>query len=219
MDANVFNIENYDSNFRLGILIQNYNYNYQFILYKYDIELKLTAENYFSLNEGEIYTKKIISYGYKDTKLIGFVFTYEPKKLNKYNFFYFDKDYHINIKGNLYLTIFKEAEIYDAYFVENTPILIYIIKKYEKDLNYNYYLGAVDIESLFILYNINIDINIYKKVFYDYGFLYKNQAFLRIFEDGKQIEICPFIYNSEENSCQLFLNKNQYYYIDDSKRK
>ena len=217
LDANVFNIENYDSNFRLGILIQNYNYNYQFILYKYDIELKLTAENYFSLNEGEIYTKKIISYGYKDTKLIGFVFTYEPKKLNKYNFFYFDKDYHINIKGNLYLTIFKEAEIYDAYFVENTPILIYIIKKYEKDLNYNYYLGAVDIESLFILYNINIDINIYKKVFYDYGFLYKNQAFLRIFEDGKQIEICPFIYNSEENSCQLFLNKNQYYYIDDSK--
>ena len=81
-------------------------------------------------------------------------------------------------------------------------------------MNYNYYLGAIDIDNFIILYNIKMDN--YKKVFFDFGYLYDNKGFLRIFEEQNEISICPFIYDSKEKKCSLFLNENEFYSVDES---
>ena len=49
-------------------------------------------------------------------------------------------------------------------------------------------------------------------LFYDNGYLYQNKVSLRYFGPAKEIEICPFIYN--DNTCQLFINENEYYTLD-----
>ena len=212
MEANAYNVENksqfyffllfkVDSNYKLFGYISYYEYNF---------------ESHFKVEfNGNIYSKKLISFGIWNSNPIGYVFTYEPKLLNKYNFFYIklvENKCMVN-NGSDYLTMFKEAEIYDAFFIENSPFLVYIIKKREKDSTSNFYLGAVDIESFVILYNIKI--NNEKKVFFDNGYLYQDKGFLNIFENGKQIQICPFYYDSDD-LCKLNLNNNQYFYIDKS---
>ena len=209
------NIKNYESDLWLGIFSKN------------NIENKLSAFKYISNGkfdgyshnvyyiDNTTYSKNIFSFAFSNSKLYGFSFSYEPKKLNCYNFYYLDilADNHKDT-GNQYIQIFKEAEIHDAYFIENTQILIYIIRKIERDSSYNFYLGAIDIDNFIILYNIKMDN--YKKVFYDFGYLYNEKGFLRIFEAKKQVIICPFIYDSNENKCIFFLNENEFYSIDES---
>ena len=218
-DANVFNIENYDSSFAIGVLFKGAS---QIVihLFSYLENFDFSGKHYLSFS-GDIYSKYLFTFGFRDTRNNGFIFTYEPRKTNKYNFFYLDIEGNncLSQEGKYYLTIFKEAAIYDAFFIENTPILIYVIEKQEKDSTFNFYLGAVDIETLIILYNIKLEN--YKKIFYDNGKAYSNKknGFLRYFENGKEIKICPFIYNNQEDTCQLFPDNNYYYYFEENSGK
>ena len=217
IDANVFNIENYDSSFAIGILFKRTS---QIVIhvYNYNDTIKAFIGKYHLGFDGDLYSKNLFTFGFRDKTNKGFIFTYEPRRTNEYNFIYLNiEGQHFQSKeGKYYLTIFREAAIYDAFFIENTPILIYVIKKQERDTTFNFYLGAVDIETLIILYNIKLDN--YKKVYFDYGNAYsdKKNAFLRYFENGKEIKICPFIYDSLKDTCQLFPDYNKYYYFDDS---
>ena len=219
IDANAINVDNYDSYFGIGFLFKTTNLILWF--FNYDKDLNLSGQHYLEIIQSKLYSKTLFTFGHKEIALKGFVFTYEPKKTNEYNFFYLNIEGKncLTTEGKYYLTIFREAEIYDAFFVENTPILIYVIRKQEKDSNFNFYLGAVDIETLIILYNIKIDN--YKKFFYDYGFAYSKdkKGFLRFFENGYQFEICPFIYNFEKNTCQLFPDESNFYFFDYSSGK
>ena len=169
---------------------------------------------YYLSFEDNFYSKTMCSFGIKNQQI--FVFTYEPYKLNNFNFYQLDLGQArcVNNQGNIYLRIFRDAEIYDAYFLENSPLLFYNIRKIDIDGEYIYYIGVIDIESLVVLYNIKLDK--YKKVFYDFGFLYQNKGFLKCFEGGNEIEICPFIYNVSNNDCQLYINNiNQYFSFND----
>jgi len=163
--------------------------------------------------EGKLYSKTLFSYGFEYQQV--FIFTYEPKSEN-YNFYqlHIGQGKCINSEGNLFLRTFKNSEIYKAEFIENSPVLFYVIRKRESTGKLNFFLGAVDIESLTLLYNIKLDN--YKNVFYIDGNLYKNKGFLRYFEGGNQIEICPFIYDSNNGNCQLILNENQFFDFETS---
>ena len=218
IDANAYNVEKgYESsnenNFYLEVLYGNESSNHLNAYRHYGENLGYNFGKDFGAN---IYSKRIISFSIWNSDPIGLVFTYEPKEMNKYNIFY------VNMKSSSdsvyngcdYFTMFKDSEIYDAFFVENCPILIYIIRKRERDSTFNFYLGAVDIESFVILYNIKI--NKEKKLYFDNGYFYQNKGFLRFFEDGKEVEICPFYYDSSDSSCKFIPNNSQYFYIVES---
>ena len=214
IDTNAYNVEVGDNKFYLGIFFKNESKNF-FVAATYFHQLDL-ARHYKIIFEGKVYSKSIVSFGEWDSTPIGYIFTYEPKELNTYNFFYIKiraTNCLVN-NGSYYLTLFREAEIYDAFFVENSPVLVYFIRKREKDSTSNFYLGAVDINSFVIIYNVKIDKE--KKVYFDNGYLYKNKGFLRLFENGSQKRICPFIYDSNKDSCKLLLDDNQYFYIVES---
>ena len=211
-DTNIYNIEDINNPY-FGVLYKDQNY-YKFYLYIYDF-------NYFQFNivcsssfEVNFLSKTIYSFGIQEKQV--FIFTYNPKQINKYNFFQLDLGtlQITNKDGNLFLKLFKDAEIYDAYFIENSPALFYNIRRKELNGEYSFYIGVVDIESLVILYNIKMDN--YKRVFYDYGYLYQNKGFLNYFEEGNQIKICPFIYDITNKICQFYINKNQFYIIQKS---
>lgn len=203
-DSNVYNIVDIP-NFRFGVLFEEeskhklkllqYN-NYQF------------GDIYLTEFEGKFYTKTIFSYGFESQQV--FAFTYEPNS-NNFNFYqlHLGQNRCINNEGNLFLRIFKDAEIYNANFIENSPTLYYVIRKKESNGKFNFYLGAVDIESLIVLYNIKLDN--YKNVFYINGNLYKNKGYLSYFEGGNQIELCPFVFDSTNGNCQFILNENQFF--------
>ena len=217
-DANAYNVDNTDKeeSFGLGVLYEGES-KYNFIGYVYYYSKFIFGSRYLIDLNISLYSNIIFSFGNHDNPKKAFIFTYEPKVINKYNFYFLNMDWStcVDQNGKLYLRMFKEAEIYNAYFIENSPILVYVIKKLDKSGITNFYIGAVDIENIVILYNIKIDS--YKKLFYDNGYLYQNKGFLRYFEAGKQIEICPFIYNEADNNiCQFFINEYQYYAFDSS---
>ena len=210
-DANILNVEEFN-NLRFGVLYQD-QYNCKFSLYIFP-NFIFGELHTVSVENLELYSKSIASFGKSPQQV--YIFTYEPNEINKYNFFRFDLGIMecTNKEGNLYLTIFKKAEIYDAYFIENSPILFYYIRKKELNGDYMFYIGAVDIESLVLLYNIKI--YEFKNVYFNYGFLYSNQAFLKYFEENNQIDICPFVYDSSKQTCQFLVNENDYYIFDNS---
>ena len=208
-DSNVYNILDLP-NFGFGVLFEEES------LYKF----RLCQYNNYLFNgihltefEGKFYTKTIFSFGLVFQQV--FVFTYEPNS-NNFNFYqlHLGMSRCINSEGNLFLRLFKDCEIYNANFIENSPILSYVIRKKELTGKFNFYLGAVDIESLTVLYNIKLDN--YKNVFYIDGNLYKNKGYLRYFEGGNQIELCPFIYDSNNGNCQLILKENQFFSFESS---
>ena len=212
IDINSYNVDIKDETI-FGIFYKNEeHFIYNFMKYYWEFDLGNVREN---LTLGtEFYSKNLVSFGLKKEDNRGFIFTYEPKVMNKYNIYLLNLAWGacINKKGNLYLRIFQEAEIYYAYFIENSPILIYFIRKLEKNGLYNFYYGATDVEANFIIFNKRIDD--YKKIFFDQGYLFKNEGYLKYFENGKIIEICPFIYSN--NECKFILNENQYFYIEKS---
>ena len=215
MEAVAYNTDNC-KDFGLGLIYKgDSNYNFKIFKY-YDINsFSLGQLNQFELDV-PLYSKIIISFGRKNDPDKVFIFTYDSNDYNNYNYYILNRDWNKIIfdNGKLLFKLFKEAKIYKAYYLENTPFLIYIIEKIEKTGITNFYLGAVDIENLIVLYNIKL--NGYKNFFYDNGYLYQNKGFLRYFEPGKEIEICPFIYN--DNTCQLFINENAYFKLDSSSR-
>ena len=198
-DTNIYNIEDRNNPY-FGVLYKDQNY-YKFYLYLYDINNFQFNTIYSSSFEVNFLSKSIYSFGIKEKQV--FIFTYDPKQINKYNFFQLDLGtlQITNKDGNLFLKLFKDAEIYDAYFIENSPALFYNIRRKELNGEYSFYIGVVDIESLVILYNIKMDN--YKRVFYDYGYLYQNKGFLNYFEEGNQIKICPFIYDITNKICLI----------------
>ena len=210
IDSNLYDDDNIDI-VRMGILYQEGS-SYKFTLFLYN-NYQFGGILYVTFN-GEFYSKTIYSFG-KEVNQV-FVFTYEPQQLSKYNFFILDigRSQCMKSKGYFYLKIFKETEIFDAYFIENSPALFYNIRKKELNGQYSFFIGAVDIEKLVILYNIKMDN--YKKIFYNYSFLHSKKAFLQYFEDGNQIEICPFIYDSSNKLCQFYTNEYYYYIFDKS---
>ena len=218
MKGKIFDVTAYDVDTKdkavFGVFFKA-EVNYTFCILQYNWEYQIGPINNNITNFGfEFYSKNLVSFGVRKTDKRGFVFTYEPEVMNKYNFYILDLNWGtcLNRNGNLYFTMFQEAEIYNAYFIENTPVLIYLIRKIEKTGLYNFYLGAVDVETEIIIYNIKIDN--YKKVFYDNGYLFNHEGYLRYFENGKVIEICPFIYSN--NKCQFMLEENQYFDIEKS---
>ena len=212
-DSNIYNILDIKT-VRFGVLYEEQSL-INFSLYQFNNQQ--FGEIHITNFNANLYSKTICTFGVKEQQV--FIFTYEPKVINSYNFYQIDLGQRIiiNSEGNSYLKIFKEAEIYDAYFIENSPVLFYNIKKKEITGKYNYYLGVVDIENLVILYNIKIEN--YKKVFYDFGYLYKNKGFLKYFERGNQFSICPFIYDFINKFCVFYINDNQYYNIFNSSGK
>ncbi len=209
------NIKYFNSEFYLGIFCKSENKS-TLNVFNYTSFGTFSGLSYLGYVDNNNYSENIFSYAFSNSKFYGYSFSYEPKKLNSYNFYYLNIDGRniLDSDGNQYLKMFKEAEIYEAFFIENTPILIYVIRKQEKDTSFNFYLGAVDIENHIILYNLKIEN--YTKIFYDFGYLNKNKTFLKIFKENKQIKICPFIYNPNENTCSLFLKENEFFVIDDS---
>ena len=148
-DSNVYNILDL-AYFGFGVLFEEES------LHKF----KLCQYNNYQFGgihltefEGKFYTKTIFSFGFEFQQV--FVFTYEPNS-NNFNFYqlHLGQNRCINNEGNLFLRLFKDCEIYNADFIENSPILSYIIRKKELTGKFNFYLGAVDIESLTVLYNI-----------------------------------------------------------------
>ena len=210
LDSNLYNDDNIYI-VRLGILYQE-GTNYKFILFQYT-NYQFGGILYMAF-DAEMYSKTIFSFGKQDNQV--FAFTYDPEQLSKYSFYLLDigRAECMKSNGNLYLQLFKGTEIYDAYYIENSPALFYNIRKRELNGQYSFYIGAVDIEKLVILYNIKMDS--FKKIFYNYSFLYQNKAFLKYFEVGNQIEICPFIYDSSNKLCQFYINEKNYYIFDKS---
>ena len=210
-DTNLYNIHDIN-NIRFGFLFKEID-NYKFNLYQYN-NFQFGPIHNIEFQD-EFYSKTLCTFS-KEKSV--YIFTYEPKQINKYNFYFLDLGsiQYNKFKGNLYLNQFKEAEIFDAYFIENTPVLFYNIRKRELNGEYKFYIGVVDLESLVILYNIQFDS--FKKIFYNFGFLYNNKGFLKYFENGQKIEICPFIYNYEGEICQFFINEDNYYSFEISEK-
>ena len=211
--SNIYNIEDIQ-NLKFGVFYRE-QYNYKFSLYQFT-NFQFGEIHYITIEDKDfiLYSKIITSFGTKPQQI--YIFTYEPKELNKYNFLRFDLGTQQCIikEGYLYLTLFKKAEIYNAYFIENSPVLFYNIRKRELNGEYSFYIGAVNIESLVLLYNIKI--SDYKNIYFNYGFLYSNKAFLKYFEGNNLVEICPFISDASKQMCQFFININNYYIFDNS---
>ena len=131
------------------------------------------------------------------------IFTYIPDK--EFNF------YHVNygsneiklVGGKNLLRSFNEYNLSSATFIENTPIIYYIINK-----NRRYYLGVADLQYFVILYNIEIPKNY--NIFYEQGYYYQSKGFLNYFDNLNQKKICPFVSNS--TLCQHKL-ENKYFVI------
>ena len=155
-DANAYNVDNTDKeeSFGLGVLYEGES-KYNFIGYVYYYSKFNFGSRYLIDLNISLYSNIIFSFGNHDNPKKAFIFTYEPKVINKYNFYFLNMDWStcVDQNGKLYLRMFKEAEIYNAYFIENSPILVYVIKKLDKSGITNFYLGAVDIENIVILYN------------------------------------------------------------------
>ena len=131
------------------------------------------------------------------------IFTYIPDKdFNFYHVNYGSKEIKLIGGKNLFRS-FNEYNLSNATFIENTPIIYYIINK-----NGRYYLGAADLQYFVILYNIEIPKNY--SIFYEQGYYYQSKGFLNYFENNNQIKICPFVSNS--TLCQHKL-ENKYFVI------
>jgi len=209
----------YDSNLYNILDIFNLRFG---VLYEEESKFKLKLFQYINYQfgdifltefEGHFYSKTKFSYGFQYQQI--FIFTYEPNS-NNFNFYQLDlgRSICMNSEGNLYLRIFKDSEIFNAEFIENSPVLYYVIRKKESTGKLNFYLGAVDIESLTVLYNIKLDK--YKNIFYNDGNLYKNKGYLSYFEGGNQVDLCPFIYDSKNGNCQYILNEDQLFDFETS---
>ena len=209
-DSNLYNINNINE-LRFGVLYTE-SFNYIFSIYQYNnFQFGPIYNLYF---QGKFYSKAICTFGNDFSQV--YIFTYEPEKLNQYDFYQLDigQSKCINNEGNLYLRLFKEAEIIEVFFIENSPTLFYHIRKKELNGQFGFYIGAVDIENLVVLYNIKIDKD--KRVFYNYGFLYENKGFLKYYDGGNQVVICPFIYDPTNNICQYFINENNYFIFENN---
>ena len=87
-DPNVFNIEKYNSNFAIGIIFKKLE---KIIIHVYNYDENMYFAGQYHLGfEGDLYSKSLFTYGFRDSRKKGFIFTYEPKKMNEYNFIYLD---------------------------------------------------------------------------------------------------------------------------------
>ena len=137
-DANTYNIEERQL-FWLGVFYKRES-EFFLSLCKYnDYGYQMYCENEISLGNN-FYSNNQLSFGKGDNRV--YIFTYKENEMNQYNFYYINTEWGkcLNSEGNAILRIFKEAEIYDAYFIENSPVLVYVIRKLVKNGQYNFYL-------------------------------------------------------------------------------
>ena len=131
------------------------------------------------------------------------ILTYiSDKEFNFYHVNYGSKEIKL-IGGKNLLRSLNEYNLINAYFIENTPIIYYIINK-----NGRYYLGAADLQYFIILYNIEIPKNY--NISFEQGYYYQSKGFLNYFDNNIQQKICPFVSNS--TLCQHKL-KDKYFVI------
>ena len=121
----------------------------------------------------------------------------------EFNFYHFD--FGSNelklVGGKNLLRSFKGYDLINANFIENTPMIYYLITK-----NGRFYLGVADLQYYIILYNIEIPKEV--NIFYEQGYFYQSKGFLNYFENNIHRKICPFV--SYSNQCYYKLKDKNF---------
>lgn len=142
---------------------------------------------------------------YEDGTVISFIFTYEP---NTENFHL----YRLNLGNDdfyefKFLYLFKNFNIAFAKYLGDNTLLCYSIKSSVPDINQNYksYIGVIDIEYNFGLFNIESDVK--EKLYFNNKTYDKDIKLIYFMKNTKTI-LCPFI--NQNGLCSNELESNKF---------
>ena len=156
------------------------------------------------INGFEFEENQNIIIGFRDEKTI-IIFTYiQGQSFNIYHFSH--EDSSMKLVGKNYLSYFIGYSFIKAKFIENTPIIYYLITR-----NGRYYLGAADLKYFIILYNIEVFNNVDIK--YIEGAFGQSKGFLIYNENNVLKKVCPFVLNGD--LCQYY-TEGKYFAIKKS---
>jgi len=164
-----------------------------------------TFQSYDSgINKFEYKENQNIVIGFRDKETI-IIFTYiQGQSFNIYH--YNSKEMSMKLLGQNYLSYFKEYSFTKVKFIDNTPIIYYLITR-----NGRYYIGAADLKYFIILYNIEVFNNV--EIRYDEGYYSQSKGFLFYKENNVTKKVCPFVLNGD--SC-LYYSSGKYFTIKKS---
>ena len=101
------NIKYFNSEFYLGIFCKSENKS-TLNVFNYTSFGTFSGLSYLGYVDNNNYSENIFSYAFSNSKFYGYSFSYEPKKLNSYNFYYLniEGNYTLDKDGNQYLKMF-----------------------------------------------------------------------------------------------------------------
>ena len=150
--------------------------------------------------------------GFRDEKTI-IIFTYiQGQSFNLYHYNY--EESSMKLVGKNYISYFNGYSFIKANFIENTPIIYYLITR-----NGRYYLGAADLKYFIVLYNIEVFNNV--EIIYGGENFGQSYGFLIYNENNLQKKVCPFAlkgnlceYNVKGKYLAIKKLVDDYYYLN-----